>query len=104
DGAFRAFQKQVFEDYFARAKPATRLDPAALAAAGISFARSGDLAAAERAAEALFRQAPDTAQLTALWDVIANAFAQAKGDADRLAKAKRYRALAAARVRVKAPG
>src|SRR5689334_3535108 len=58
DGATRGFQRQVFADYLARARPQPRFEPRALAAAGLTFARAGDIDDAERAAEILLKVAP----------------------------------------------
>ncbi len=102
DANLRAFQRQVFGDYFARAQPQPRLDPAALAAAGIVFARGGHLAEAERAAQALFKQAPGAPQLPVLWDALAGALSAPGCDTDALVRAKRYRALIGARARAEA--
>jgi membrane associated rhomboid family serine protease len=101
DTAQRTFQKQVFNDYFARAKPAPRLEPRALAAAGITFARAGDLAEAERAAEVLLKEAPREPRLSVLWEALALALGKAGGDEEGLKKAKRYRALMGAQARAK---
>ena len=100
----RDFQKSVFNEYFARAKPAPRLDARSLATAGLTFARAGEIAEAERAAEALLRQAPREPRLAVLWETLALALGKAGGDAASLAKAKRYRALMGAQAKARAAG
>jgi len=101
DSALREFQKSVFNDYFARAKPAPRLDPRALATAGLTFARAGDLVEAERAAEALLKQAPGEPRLAVLWEALAMALGKAGADEASLKKAKRYRALMSAQAKAR---
>ena len=91
----------MFNEYFARAKPAPRLDARSLAAAGLTFARAGDLAEAERAAEALLKQAPGEPRLAVLWEALAHALGKAGGDEASLKKAKRYRALMSAQAKAK---
>jgi membrane associated rhomboid family serine protease len=98
DAALRIFQRQVFNEYFANAKPASRLEPQVLALIGLQFARAGQLAEAERAAEVLFKQAPGEPRLGVLWEALAHALDKSGGEADP-AKAKRYRALIGARSR-----
>ena len=99
DAAQRGFQKAVFTEYLARAHPEPRLDPRSLATAGLTFARAGDLAEAERAAEILFKQAPGEPRLRVVWEALALALAQAGGDEANLKKAKRYRALMSAQAK-----
>jgi membrane associated rhomboid family serine protease len=101
DAAQRGFQKTVFNEYFARAQPAPRLEARVLAAAGLTFARTGDLAEAERAAEILLKQAPGEPRLAVLWEALAHALAQAGGDEGNLKKARRYRALMSAQAKAK---
>lgn len=104
DAPLRSFQRQVFTEYLDLAKPRPRLEPRTLASIGIAFARAGHIAEAERAAEALFKQAPAEPRLCALWDALAHALAQATGDESNLRKAKRYRALMSAQARARATG
>ena len=103
DSPQRAFQKQVFNEYFAKAKPAPRLEPRVLAGAGLAFARAGDLAEAEHAAEVLLKQAPGEPRLAVLWEALAHALGKAGADEASLKKAKRYRALMGAQARAKVP-
>jgi hypothetical protein len=98
DAALRVFQHQVFNEYFANAKPAPRLDAPVLAGIGLQFARAGELADAERAADTLFRQAPVEPRLAVLWEALAHALDKVPGEGNP-AKAKRYRALIGARSR-----
>jgi membrane associated rhomboid family serine protease len=104
DTAQRAFQKQVFNEYFAKARPAPRLEPRVLAAAGLTFARAGDLAEAEKAAEILLKQAPGEPRLAILWEALAHALGKAGADEASVKKAKRYRALMGAQARAKVAG
>ena len=104
DAALRNFQKQMFNEYLEKAKPAPRLDPRVLAGAGIAFARAGALAEAERAAQIVLKQAPGEPRLAALWEALAHALAQATGDEASLKKAKRYRALMSAQAKAKLAG
>ncbi|MGZ5100100.1 MAG: rhomboid family intramembrane serine protease [Usitatibacter sp.] len=104
DAAQRNFQRQVFNEYFDKARPQPRLDAKVLGGIGIAFARAGQLPEAERAAEALFKQAPAEPRLAALWDALAQQLAQAAGDEASLKKAKRYRALMSAQAKAKAGG
>jgi membrane associated rhomboid family serine protease len=104
DATLRNFQRQVFTEYLDTGKPQARLEPQTLASVGIAFARAGNVAEAERAAETLFRQAPAEPRLSALWDALAHALAQATGDEANLRKAKRYRALMSAQARARAGG
>ncbi len=104
DTAQRAFQKQVFNEYFSKARPAPRLDQRVLAAVGLTFARAGDLAEAERAAEILLKQAPGEPRLATLWEALAYALGKAHGDEASLKKAKRYRALMGAQARARVAG
>jgi membrane associated rhomboid family serine protease len=97
----RAFQRDAFLDYQSRARPAPRLPPESLARAALTFAKGGEIAVAERAAEALFKAAPSDRHLPVIWEQLARAFGE--GEAD-VAKAKRYRALIGAAARVKPPG
>jgi predicted Zn-dependent protease len=102
DGALRDFQRAVFVEYFEKAKPAGKLEPRVLARIGVEFAQMGMLA--ERAADVLFRQAPQEPRLAALWSALAQAFSQRSGDAASLAKTKRYRALLSAQAKVRGAG
>ncbi len=104
DAALRSFQRQVFADYLSRARPQPRLQARTLATIGIALARAGDLEEAERAAEALLKQAPGEPRLPALWEALAHALAQSPGDEARLKKAKRYRSLASAHAKAKDSG
>ncbi len=101
DAATRAFQRQVFADYLARAKPQPRFDPHALAAGGLVFARAGDIDDAERVAEILLKLAPAEPRLLALWEALAAALGESPGDGEKLRKAKRYRAMIGAQARAK---
>jgi hypothetical protein len=98
DAALHAFQRQIFNEYFANAKPAPRLDPQVLGAIGLQFARAGELAEAERAADVLFKQAPGEPRLAVLWEALAHALDKSAVDGNP-AKAKRYRSLIGARSR-----
>lgn len=98
DAALRGFQRQTFNEYFANAKPAPRLDPPVLGAIGLQFARAGDLAEAERAADVLFKLAPGEPRLAVLWEALAHALDKTAAG-ESVAKAKRYRALIGARSR-----
>lgn len=104
DAPMRAFQRQVFADYFTRARPQPRLEPRTLAIVGLAFARAGHLEEAERAAETLLKQSPAEPRLLVLWDALAQSLAQAPGDESSLKKAKRYRALLSAHAKAKAAG
>ena len=98
DTALRTFQRQTFNEYFAGARPAPRLEPQVLAGIGLQFARAGELAEAERAADVLFKQAPGEPRLAILWEALAHALDKSAGEGS-VAKAKRYRALIGARAR-----
>ncbi|MGZ5595252.1 MAG: rhomboid family intramembrane serine protease [Usitatibacter sp.] len=98
DAALRAFQRQVFNEYLANARPAPRLEAQVLGSIGLQFARAGALAEAERAADMLFKQAPGEARLAVLWEALAHALDKSPGE-ESTAKAKRYRALIGARSR-----
>jgi membrane associated rhomboid family serine protease len=104
DAAQRGFQRQVFNEYFEKARPLPRLDAGVLAGVGIAFARGGLLPEAERAAEVLLKQSPAEPRLPALWDALAQAFAQSTGDEASLKKAKRYRALMSAQAKARVAG
>lgn len=99
----RAFQRDVLLDYLARARPGPRLPPKSLARAAMAFAKGGDTASAERAAEALFKAAPADRHLPLIWDQLARAFAAPEAGNEAAAKAKRYRALIGAAARMKPP-
>ena len=98
----RAYQRDVLLDYLARAKPAPRLPPKALARAAMGFVKGGDAATAERAADALFKAAPADPHLPAIWEQLAQAFARSQSGGDAV-KSKRYRALIGAAARIKPP-
>jgi hypothetical protein len=98
DEALRGYQRNVFNEYFANAKPAPRLESQVLSGIGLQFARAGEIAEAERAAEVLFKQAPGEPRLAVLWEALAHALDKS-ADEGSVAKAKRYRALIGARSR-----
>lgn len=102
DPGQREFQKQVFNEYFAKAKPAPRLDPPVLGMIGITFARAGNLVEAERAAETLLKAAPGEPRLTVLWEALVHALNRA-ADEESTKKAKRYRALLGAHAKARVP-
>jgi membrane associated rhomboid family serine protease len=104
DPALRELQERIFVEYFEKAMPLPRLEPRVLAAAGLTFARAGKLALAERAAEVLLKQAPGEPRLAVLWEALAHALAQAPGNETNVGKAKRYRALISAQAKAKAAG
>jgi tetratricopeptide (TPR) repeat protein len=104
DPALRELQERIFTEYFEKAKPLPRLEPRVLASVGLTFARAGKLAQAERAAEVLLKQAPGEPRLAVLWEALAHALAQAPGNEANLGKAKRYRALISAQAKARAAG
>ncbi len=104
DSTQRALQKAVFNEYFQKARPAPRLDARTLATAGLTFARAGEIAEAERAAEVLLKQSPGEPRLAILWEALAHALAQTAGDEASLKKAKRYRALMGAQAKARISG
>ena len=95
---FALTQSRVLIDYLKRGGAAARVESAVLAALALRAARRGDLAAADIAAEALFRQAPRDDALAEIWAALAHAHGQTSAAAS-VAKAGRYAALLAARQR-----
>ena len=89
----RNLQARVLVDYLERARPEPRLPSELLAKIGLRMAQHGELAAADRAAEALLRVAPGDDSLPELWDALARAFARRTGEVESGVKAARYAAL-----------